>query len=80
MPRLETNDGVGLNYVERGAGDPLLMIPGWSKTAAMFEHQLEGRSSSRRVIALDMRGHGESDKPVHGYKIQRLAMDVDNAI
>ena len=27
-----------------------------------------------------MRGHGESDKPEHGYKIQRLAMDVRNAI
>ena len=27
-----------------------------------------------------MRGHGESDKPEHGYRIQRLAMDLRNAI
>ena len=80
MPHITTNDGVRLNYVERGSGAPLVMIPGWSQTAAQFEAQIEGLSANRRVIAFDMRGHGDSDKPEHGYKIQRLAMDVRNAI
>ena len=80
MPQIATNDGVGLHYVERGSGDPLVMIPGWSQTAAQFEAQIEGLSAGRRVIAFDMRGHGESDKPEHGYRIQRLAMDLRNAI
>ncbi len=80
MPTLVTNDGVRLSYVERGAGAPLVMIPGWSQTAAQFEAQLDGLSANRRVIALDMRGHGESEKPAHGYKIQRLAMDLRNVI
>ena len=80
MPHVTTNDGVRLHYVEKGSGAPLVMIPGWSQTAAQFEAQVEGLSASRRVIAFDMRGHGESDKPEHGYKIQRLAMDVRNAI
>ena len=80
MPHVTTNDGVRLHYVERGSGAPLVMIPGWSQTAAQFEAQVEGLSTNRRVIAFDMRGHGESDKPEHGYKIQRLAMDVRNAI
>ena len=52
------------------------MIPGWSQTAAQFKHQIEGLSDRYRVIALDMRGHGESDKPNHGYRIHRLAKDV----
>ena len=73
MPHLTTNDGVRLHYVERGSGAPLVMIPGWSQTAAQFEHQTAGLSARRRVIAMDMRGHGESEKPEHGYKIQRLA-------
>ncbi len=80
MPHITTNDGVRLHYVERGAGDALVMIPGWSQTAAQFDAQLEGLASGRRVIAFDMRGHGESDKPDHGYKIQRLAMDLRNAL
>ena len=80
MPHVTTNDGIRLHYVEKGSGAPLVMIPGWSQTAAQFEAQVEGLSTSRRVIAFDMRGHGESDKPEHGYKIQRLAMDLRNAI
>ena len=80
MPHVTTNDGVRLHYVESGSGAPLVMIPGWSQSAAQFEAQIGGLSASRRVIAFDMRGHGESDKPEHGYKIQRLAMDLRNAI
>ena len=78
--RLTTSDGVGLNLLEAGAGPPLLMIPGWSQTAAMFRHQLEGLSDRYRVMALDMRGHGESEKPSHGYRVSRLARDVYDAI
>ena len=80
MPHVTTKDGVRLHYVERGSGAPLVMIPGWSQSAAQFEAQVEGLSARRRVIAIDMRGHGESDKPEHGYRIQRLAMDLNNAI
>ena len=71
-----TNDGYRLRYLEAGTGDTLLMIPGWSQTAAQFKHQIEGLSDKYRVIAMDMRGHGESDKPDHGYRLHRLAKDV----
>ena len=71
-----TNDGVRLHYIEAGSGKPLVMIPGWSQTAAQFRAQLAGLSDRYRVIAIDMRGHGESDKPDHGYRIQRLSQDV----
>jgi non-heme chloroperoxidase len=71
-----TSDGVRIHYMEAGSGKPLVMIPGWSQTAAQFKHQLEGLSDRYRVIALDMRGHGESSKPSHGYRIHRLSKDV----
>ena len=80
MPHVATNDGVRLHFIEQGSGAPLVMIPGWSQTAAQFEDQMAGLAARRRVIAVDMRGHGESDKPEHGYRIQRLAMDLRNAI
>jgi len=71
-----TNDGTRLHYIAAGSGKPLVMIPGWSQTAAQFRDQVAGLSDRYRVIAIDMRGHGESDKPDHGYRIQRLSADV----
>ncbi|HZP89047.1 MAG TPA: alpha/beta hydrolase [Burkholderiales bacterium] len=71
-----TSDGVRLHYIEAGAGKPLVLIPGWSQTAAQFKAQLDGLSDNYRVIAIDMRGHGESDKPTYGYRIHRLSKDV----
>jgi non-heme chloroperoxidase len=71
-----TNDGYRLHYLEAGSGKPVVMIPGWSQTAAQFKHQIEGLSDRYRVIAIDMRGHGESEKPTHGYRIHRLSKDV----
>jgi pimeloyl-ACP methyl ester carboxylesterase len=71
-----TSDGVKLNYLEAGSGKTLVMIPGWSQTAVQFKHQLSGLSGKYHVIALDMRGHGDSSKPEHGYRIHRLSADV----
>jgi len=77
---VSTSDGVRLHYLEAGSGKTLLMIPGWSQTAEQFKHQIDGLSDRFRVIALDMRGHGESEKPGFGYKISRLAKDVFDVI
>ena len=75
-----TSDGVSLHYLEAGEGKPILMIPGWSQTAEQFKYQLTGLADRYRVIAVDMRGHGESDKPEFGYKISRLAKDTHDLI
>jgi non-heme chloroperoxidase len=75
-----TSDGVKLHYLEAGSGKPILMIPGWSQTAEQFKHQLTGLSDRYRVIAIDLRGHGESEKPEFGYKISRPAKDVHDVI
>jgi pimeloyl-ACP methyl ester carboxylesterase len=80
MGQVTTNDGVNLHYLEAGSGNPILMIPGWSQTAEQFKYQLDGLSDRYRVIAVDMRGHGASDKPEFGYKISRLAKDVHDMI
>jgi pimeloyl-ACP methyl ester carboxylesterase len=75
-----TNDGVELRYLESGSGPPLVLVHGWRQSAAGFGRQIEELGRSRRVIALDMRGHGESAKPAHGFRIARLAMDLRNLI
>jgi len=73
---VKTADGVTLSYIEAGNGAPLVVIPGWSQTAEQFKGQIEGLSDRYRIIALDMRGHGQSEKPENGYRIARLAKDV----
>ena len=80
MGEITTSDDVTLRYREAGSGPPLVMVPGWSQTAAQFTHQLTGLSDRYRVLALDLRGHGESDKPAHGYRISRLAKDLHDAL
>ncbi|MSO75146.1 MAG: alpha/beta hydrolase [Alphaproteobacteria bacterium] len=74
--RLKLLDGCALNYLEAGRGEPLVFIPGWSQSAAQFCAQLDDLSDRFHVIALDLRGHGESDKPTTGYRMHRLARDV----
>jgi pimeloyl-ACP methyl ester carboxylesterase len=78
--QVTTSDGVTLSYLEAGSGPVILMIPGWSQTAEQFKYQLAGLSDRYRVIALDLRGHGDSEKPAFGYKISRLAKDVHDTI
>lgn len=74
-------DSVRLNVLEAGQGPrTLVMVPGWSQTAEQFRAQLTGLSDQYRVLAIDMRGHGDSDKPDHGYRIQRLAIDLEEAL
>ncbi|KAF2817664.1 alpha/beta-hydrolase [Mytilinidion resinicola] len=77
---IKTNDGVALRYISAGSGPPLLLIHGWSQTAAQWSKQIVEFKRTRRVIAIDLRGHGESDKPGHGYRISRLAADVHDLI
>lgn len=70
-----TNDGYTLHYFEAGEGKPIVMIPGWSQTAAQYAGQMK-LADAYRVIALDMRGHGASSKGGYGYRIHRLAKDL----
>lgn len=65
-----------LHHLEQGRGQPLVLVPGWSQSARFFGKQLQGLSANCRVIAVDMRGHGESPKPATGYRIARLAQDL----
>jgi non-heme chloroperoxidase len=70
-----TDDGVRLRYLEAGHGRPLVLLPGWTQPAEGFAGQLAVLSDSFRCLALDFRGHGESDRPAHGYRVSRLARD-----
>jgi pimeloyl-ACP methyl ester carboxylesterase len=71
-------NGVTLYFEEApGADAPVVLIHGWccdhTYLAPQFEHFARKR---RRVVALDLRGHGLSDKPRERYTMQGFADDV----
>jgi non-heme chloroperoxidase len=71
-----TSDGVELHYLEAGSGPILVFVPGWTMPAEIWEHQIRHFASTHRVIALDPRGQGRSEKATHGYHPSRRARDI----
>ncbi|MEM7346046.1 MAG: alpha/beta hydrolase [Chloroflexota bacterium] len=49
------------NFLEKGAGQPVVFLHGIGANAAGWHYQLEGLSDNYRVIALDLPGYGDSD-------------------
>ncbi|MTT31720.1 alpha/beta fold hydrolase [Terrilactibacillus sp. BCM23-1] len=76
MPFIKTNDGTKIYYEEQGSGQPLVMIHGWGFSGRFFHRNVPALAEHARVITIDLRGHGNSDKPSHGYRVPRLARDL----
>jgi non-heme chloroperoxidase len=58
--------GIRLHVREWGprAAPPILFVHGWSQSHMAWRHQYEsGLAQDYRLVALDLRGHGMSDKP-----------------
>jgi pimeloyl-ACP methyl ester carboxylesterase len=55
--------GVKVYYEEAGKGVPILLSHGYSATSGMWKGQMEALAGDYRVIAWDMRGHGQTDSP-----------------
>jgi len=74
--RLST--GVRLRYVEQGEGaaPPVILLHGFTDSSFSFSRVLPLLDPSLRVYALDLRGHGDSDRPAGGYTLQGFAEDV----
>src|SRR2546426_10398913 len=72
-----TSDGVRLHYLEAGAGETaIVFVPGWTMPADIWEKQIAYFSAHTRVLALDPRSQGDSDKPTFGHFPLRRARDV----
>ncbi len=72
-----TRDGVTLRYIDTGAGEPpLLFIHGWTCNRTHWRDQIPHFAKKHRVVAVDLRGHGESDKPDQDYTIEGFVDDV----
>ncbi|MCG8155414.1 alpha/beta hydrolase [Brenneria goodwinii] len=74
-------NGVRLHYVRAGKGEPVLLVHGWPQTwyewHRVIPHLVAG---GHEIIALDMRGSGDSDKPASGYDSNTVADDLHELV
>ncbi len=65
-----TRDDVALRYLDEGCGEPaLLFVHGWCCDHTYWRPQISEFSRRHRVVAVDLRGHGASDKTDEDYTI-----------
>ncbi|RPI95766.1 MAG: alpha/beta fold hydrolase, partial [Chloroflexi bacterium] len=81
--RVSTNPLVRLSAIDISPDHPqrtFVFIHGFGGQAEQWHYQLQKFSIENRVIALDLRGHGLSDKPARGYEMSELVSDLEIAL
>ncbi len=75
-----TSDGIRIHYVEAGSGRAIVFIPGWTMPAWIWQKQIDELSKRYRVIAVDPRSQGESDKPASGHLPETRSRDYKELV
>ena len=77
MKQTAVRNGLHIAYEDVGYGSPaVVLVHGAFGSRSHYAAQIEHLSQRHRVLALDLRGHGESDVPQNGFKLQDCAEDV----
>ena len=77
--RLKVSDDLTLYYETSGTGaTPIVFVPGWTMSSAVFERQRDHFADSDRFryYAYDPRGQGHSSKPMDGYTYDQHGRDL----
>ena len=70
-------DGLRIAFDDLGTGEPaLLLLPGWAVDRRIFGELASLTGTHRRTLALDWRGHGDSDEPRHDFGTSDLVNDA----
>lgn len=73
-----TFEGGRVHYVNYGKGsDALILIHGWTQSVDAWRDQIPDLSKRNRVIAVDLPGHGQSDKPQAAYTMEYFARAIE---
>src|SRR5262245_53478555 len=72
------SDGVRIRYLDQGRGEAVVLVHGFAGSLETWVQSglMSSLAADRRVIALDLRGHGKSDKPHDAARYGR-AMGLD---
>lgn len=69
-------NGIQMHYVIGGQGDPVVLLHGWPQTWYEWRHIMPALAKNYTVIAPNLRGLGDSSKPVTGYDGKTTAEDI----
>jgi pimeloyl-ACP methyl ester carboxylesterase len=78
--RTATVNGIQMHYVMGGQGDPVVLVHGWPQTWYEWRHVMPALAKNYTVIAPDLRGLGESSKPISGYDGKTTAEDIHQLV
>jgi len=70
------SNGITLNVEDAGSGPPVVFIHGVMMSGHFFHRQVPYFSRDYRVVVPDMRGHGRSEKVLHGHTVANYACDL----
>jgi pimeloyl-ACP methyl ester carboxylesterase len=73
-------NGIQLHYVIGGQGDPIVLLHGWPETWYAWHRVMPALAKNYTVIAPDLRGLGDSSKPLTGYDGKTLAEDIHQLV
>jgi pimeloyl-ACP methyl ester carboxylesterase len=70
-------NGFSMAYDEDGQGSPLVLVHGYPLNRQMWQPQVEALSAHARVLAVDLRGHGDSEAVPGPYSMDLFADDLN---
>ena len=83
VDRFATVNGLRIHYLEWGTSgkQPMILLHGIGRVAHTFDHLAPHFSKSHHLIAVDMRGHGDSDwDPQGAYLVEDYVKDIEGLV
>jgi haloacetate dehalogenase len=77
---VEVGDRVRIHYRRMGAGPGMVLLHGYPQTGHMWRKVMPSLAERFTVVAPDLRGYGDSDRPATGYDKRTMAADVAGVI
>ena len=69
---------ITLFYQEKGNKEPFILLHGNGENGTYFKHQMDYFSDRYRVIAIDTRGHGRSQRGTAPFTIEQFSCDLND--
>lgn len=78
---IEMDDGAKIFAHIEGEGTPIVLVHGWGLNHTMWTYQIRNLTAhGYKVVAIDLRGFGQSDRSDQKYTYQRWAKDLETVI
>jgi non-heme chloroperoxidase len=73
-------DGTRLYYEKFGSGRPIVFVHGWTGSHSLWERTVHDLAPGFTTVAMDNRGHGDSEKPNSKYDFDEFSQDLKELV